>query len=388
MIAGWLSARWRRAGPEAVALGGSSALAYSRRLDGLRGVAISLVLMVHLASPTLPFSSEAWLATRRLVGWVGPTGVDLFFVVSGFLITSILLTCRESPGALRAFYVRRALRILPAYYAFVGLAFLLPLIRRAYPALADPWPTLLFVQNWQLAFNDGAPGWPNNILWSVSIEEQFYLIWPLAVYALSRRSLVRVTLALIVLSVVARVVSWQLIGGSAASFLTFCRLDGLALGALAALGCVPRRLTLVMVASGVAYGLTTAVVMAAIDIGFVGWLLLVAFGKLAISLFYYAVMLKLGGPANAAMVYLGRRCYGLYLFHAPAITFAGFAFPAYRWGVALPIAGLLWTLAAAELSWRLIEAPALSLKRFFPYRAREVGTMPAEAAATAARAAP
>ena len=143
-------------------------------LDGVRGIAIALVLLFHCFHP-LPLSAP----TRALSALCGSMfiGVDLFFVLSGFLITAILIRTRDDHRYYRTFYARRALRIIPAYYAVLAVVLLL------YPRFgADRWWLLTYLQNWVMALSNRSLSWNGfNHLWSLAIEEQFYLIWPIAI---------------------------------------------------------------------------------------------------------------------------------------------------------------------------------------------------------------
>jgi len=142
-------------------------------LDGLRGVAIALVLAAHLMQKVRPFPGKSYVAS------LGGLGVYVFFALSGYLITGLLVREHQRAGrvSLRNFYVRRCLRIMPAFYLMImvtlALAMLLPTVvvteRQALEAS-------LFVAN-----NTSAPmGWWLAHTWSLGVEEKFYLLWPLA----------------------------------------------------------------------------------------------------------------------------------------------------------------------------------------------------------------
>ncbi len=211
-------------------------------LDGLRGLAILLVVFHHawfgLHSATVP---DVVVQRLAYFGWAG---VDLFFVLSGFLITGILLDTKESPHYFRNFYMRRVLRIFPAYYAFlVLLFFVLPRTGLMYPQEAaqltanQPW-------YWSYTVNVllGREGWPatpwnTGHLWSLAVEEQFYLVWPVLVFLLSRRPLMWLAATTIIGAFVLRVflVRWQLFSPIGIHVLTLPRLDTLAMGAFLAI---------------------------------------------------------------------------------------------------------------------------------------------------------
>ena len=208
-------------------------------LDGVRGVAILLTLIFH------SFDSSQSLAP------VGERGVDLFFVLSGFLITGILIDTRSQAGYYRNFYVRRAVRILPLYYLFVVLMlFVAPRIAEALPdnlggvkdlrALGDGppgvWTVWVYLQNFVLAQGPRSlPGLGH--LWSLAIEEQFYLFWPIVIWFVPERWRFRMLFWGIVGTMLLRTgLLWGgVIDDWAARELTFTRLDSLMLGGLGAL---------------------------------------------------------------------------------------------------------------------------------------------------------
>lgn len=207
--------------------------AWIAELDGLRGIAVLLVAIHHFRP--LPWFPEPVRAVLGL-GWVG---VDLFFALSGFLITGILLDSVGAVNYYRAFYARRALRILPLYFAaLLAFCWFLPaagLTRPADPALL-PW-YWLHVSNWKSAFGDEVPALSH--FWSLAIEEQFYLVWPAVVAIAGARRLPWICLAMAMASAGAR---WGWMDqGYAKEFLyrlTPFRLESLALGGL--LACAAR----------------------------------------------------------------------------------------------------------------------------------------------------
>lgn len=197
-------------------------------LDGTRGIAIILVMAFHL-----------WRAPLTALGW---SGVDLFFVLSGFLITGILWDSRLAPDRARSFYVRRALRILPLYYGVLIAVFVIrPLFGWAHRlddlALAHEqiwyWTYLC---DWRIALNHPPAFTFLTHFWTLSIEEQFYLVWPLIVWRCSRRHTLAIAAAVAAGAFLLRLgVVFGTATPEAAYALFPCRLDALAVGAIIAL---------------------------------------------------------------------------------------------------------------------------------------------------------
>ena len=206
-------------------------------LDGLRAIAILLVLLIHL---TPGHNSDQGLRSLPFkladIGW---SGVDLFFVLSGFLITGILLKARANQKPMRHFLVRRMLRIVPAYFLALGVIFILaPVLSGAYPVPAASvqapyWLYLanLFPDTYEQQFGPFATGH----FWSLAVEMQFYVLWPLVVYHGSTGTVLRAGAACLVLAVAGRAIAaaW-----GAPWWVTFgwmpMRMDGLVVGAFIA----------------------------------------------------------------------------------------------------------------------------------------------------------
>lgn len=194
-------------------------------LDGLRGVAVALVVFYDF------FQHEGWVPFIS-AGW---TGVDLFFVLSGFLITGILLDTRAQPGYFRSFLLRRVLRIFPLYYGVLLVAFVLnsfihePRLAAAMGHQAWFWT---YTQNFLFAGNLDAVDGPFAHFWSLAVEEQFYLFWPIAVLFLSRRQLSRLCVLGVLFSVSFRLLVPVF---PFVYFFTPARWEGLLLGSLLAI---------------------------------------------------------------------------------------------------------------------------------------------------------
>jgi peptidoglycan/LPS O-acetylase OafA/YrhL len=330
-------------------------------LDGLRGVAVSVVLASH--------------ALRWMHG--GFLGVDVFFVLSGYLITSLLIAERDRTGRVdfTAFYRRRVARLAPAYLLMLVIAT---------PLLAGPlhgtvliplWQaigaTAVYSANWVGMANIDALG-PLMHTWSLSVEEQFYLLWPVAFVLLHRggRSLPRTLAAGASAVAVARAVGWMLHPGPWAYVATFTHSDGLLAGCLVAVllarrpaGTPARPLPGALVASAVsALGVLGAVLWVD-DAATYLFGLTLAVAATGVLVWHLATGLTPGGPAQgrldralcwAPLVFTGRISYGLYLYHLPIFQLVQ------RWhlGFARTLAletGL--TGAVAVTSWFALERP-------------------------------
>ena len=206
----------------------------SRRLpslDGLRAISIGLVFLGHLAySRGFPISEAVHRA-----GDLGNLGVRTFFVISGFLITGLIVAERQKKGGvdLTAFYMRRALRIFPAFFAFVIVAVLLSRIGFANIDRLDFLHAITYTSN----YRGSAPNFTFRHLWSLSVEEQFYLIWPLTFASLSLAMGKRTLAAVLVIVPIIRVALFSFVPGYedyvATAFESVC--DALATGCLLAL---------------------------------------------------------------------------------------------------------------------------------------------------------
>jgi peptidoglycan/LPS O-acetylase OafA/YrhL len=337
---------------------------YVEEFDGLRGVAVFGVMLFH----SKDLLEETPIAPAAHQGWAG---VNLFFVLSGFLITSILLRSRDQPQYFRNFYARRALRIWPLYFALLlfswGIAFALPLFEVSRTILDTPvLPLLLLVQN-LFAISLPAPLTPT---WTLAIEEQFYLAWaPLVKFARSRWVFIA-AIAIIALSPVARALATEWLGGTH----TLLNLDGLAFGALIAIAYTHARLR-----HDVMCALALAGAAGLCYLGFSPSPLLPTFlaatfagiiGVLVIAPTRYRWLRR--ALCFRWLVGLGTISYGLYLLHGWASTVVRtigidqFCQPLGIWGdITIVIMRIAFSIAMAWASWIVLEKPALRLKKYF-----------------------
>ena len=199
-------------------------------LDGIRGLAILLVVFFHNFG-FLQYFGFGWL------------GVDLFFVLSGYLITDILIRSIGNKHYLRNFYLKRILRIFPLYYLVVSVTvFILPSISRLWDNLQfyvnNQWWLWLYLQNWLYVIKE--PEQTNFLLhfWSLAVEEQFYLFWPWVILLFRKPGrLITVTIFILIGVIITRIILWvnQVEGLEYFGLYTFTRIDGLCIGSLLAL---------------------------------------------------------------------------------------------------------------------------------------------------------
>ncbi len=236
-----------RLGPVRAATTASPANPRIPALDGVRGLACLLVLSWHYVRgqvPAQPGTATAYALRCLDLNW---SGVDLFFVLSGFLLGGILLDHREAPNLFRVFYARRACRILPLYFAWLGLFLVLrfatasgdPAVRGVFdggsPTIAT-WAYATFLQNVAMALGNGfGPEWLS-VTWSLAIEEQFYLILPLVIRFVPPRRLPRLLIVLALSAPALRLLSIRAFPGHgwALYVLLPCRWDSLFIGVLGA----------------------------------------------------------------------------------------------------------------------------------------------------------
>lgn len=336
-------------------------------LDALRGIAVALVVVTHATRAYASTPLAAWLLEVPRFGWVG---VDLFFVLSGYLITGILLHTRDRPDYYRAFYARRVRRIFPLYFgALAVLWFVVPWCGDvgaylARPAIGDRWMLLTFTEN-IAPLRDTSGAWSVLHFWSLGVEEQFYLVWPLVVLASGAR-LRRVCLAIIVAAPLTRVL-WLAndVPPSLVYELLFARADALAFGAfLATGGRVPRWAVVVAAITFAVAFLAATDSQYSPGIQTVGYTAIAACAAGAVQ---YAVDRDSWLSRATWLQSLGRIAFGVYVVHLPIIEawrYAGWSTEAMavRWG-SLPLAlGASYALAfgcsipLAALSWRWWES--------------------------------
>lgn len=362
---------------------------YHPELDGLRFFAFLGVFVYHVF-PLVPVG-PAGTPVQVLVTWIasvlraGEWGVDLFFALSAYLITELLLREHERTGTIdiKSFYVRRTLRIWPLYYAFLLFAmFVEPWVLGRQLMTWDHFiPFAFFLGNWSLVHSYTLAS-SAIILWTVSIEEQFYLTWPLLVRWLKPR---RIPVLAVVLLIAANLTRLGLVLTGAeheqVHFNTFARLDGIAFGALIAW--IYHNRGTPRFAAWHRWSITLA--------GLAVWVLVVRYVDFAEALrpwlFYRYPLAGLGaaliligtiqpqgtarGPTTwKPLVFLGRISYGLYVVHYLAIALCEtFLFRQLGTAPRLAVALLSFPLTVylATCSYYLLEKPFLKLKLRFTH---------------------
>jgi peptidoglycan/LPS O-acetylase OafA/YrhL len=294
--------------------------AHIHELDGLRGLAALMVFFHHYmiigASPALGGFGSVRIAVS--VAKFGFSGVDVFFVLSGFLITSILLRDKTNPRYYRDFYWKRVLRIMPVYLLHLVYVRMLGADKNMYILLC-----LLFVANFSFALGVPVEG----PAWTLAIEEQFYIFWPQLVRRLSVQTMYMVSLGVVIASMMLRFASE--LHGSHVFIYTFYRLDGLALGALLACelsGQTPRhewvrRCLRVLHSKALLWVCGGAAAATMIVWNSHMWMSI--YLATTVVLFYRLVrgiVLRKGDPSlrwlrSPVAVYMGAVSYALYMFH-------------------------------------------------------------------------
>ena len=358
---------------------------YNPRFDGLRCIAIAAVMLYHF----VPSVGEPLSA--------GFYGVNLFFVLSGFLITTILLR-QEGPFSAKKYFNflgRRALRIFPIYYLALAIVY--------FANTPNIHERIIYLLTY--TYNIVMPGvnWKNDYtvnFWSLSVEEQFYLFFPLIVFALSSRLkwLIFACCGFIILSFLQVLANIYGVGGSAHQLFVFnyvsllTNIAPLSLGALAAILTWLNKTPGFLFTTDMEFAVLTLAVFALVFLSFRYQFIVVSFvntilvlkawsGGFSFRLLDRIVVSKYAG-------YIGRISYGIYVYHymirsfiddffiTPFLATAGpNQWGLYAWfldhpGIIRIISGSLLTITAAHLSYTYVERPLLSLKdKFFPYPA-------------------
>jgi peptidoglycan/LPS O-acetylase OafA/YrhL len=359
-------------------------------IDGLRALAALSVFVHHV------FEYPALVRVTG-AGWIG---VDLFFVISGYLITTILLGLRGSPHYFRNFYIRRTLRIFPPYYALFVLGLIYAVFDRSYHFSGRLWTayalyatSLVVVRPWYFGAESHLPGPARaiEVTWSLSIEELFYILWAPAVRFLKNRQLEVLVFSIILL---APVIRWYVhsAGHRTEYFFFPARMDTLALGALLAL--VRDRFPISLPGWPVIVGLVSSASLLFLiaDPESNAWFAIFGYSVIALSMALVLAFVLDRSAGNhpvcrvlrsRLLVRLGTISYMFYLLHLFVIksfreVFANLLVSHWVLNRILQVTGsLAVTVLLAALSWKYFESPILRLKDRF-------GTGPREPAAIGA----
>ena len=363
----------------------------SPALDGVRGFALLIVVIHNTAWISGP--SEQLLvklyAAGAAAGWVG---VQLFFVLSGFLITGILMDTRRSPDYLRRFFIRRALRIFPLYFVGIAIAVLLAATLAQNTDWANSvdryqWAYWTYVSNWTDPFTGGIPGLSH--LWSLAIEEQFYFLWPLAVWRTPSHKILRILVALVAAAPLMRfgMIAAGMPPITSYSF-TIARVDALAIGALLALCLQDDRLRIQLFRWLPAITAVSTSVLGALAFHQRGLHALespvLIYGQTLTAVLSACLIawtqkdpVSGGGKMSRIMTNgllrdLGKYSYAIYLIHAPLhAVFNEYATPIVRASdgplhlprlLAYTVFVLALSYGASRITWLILEQPALRLK--------------------------
>lgn len=361
-------------------------LTYRPRLDGLRFIAIALVLVEHFGS---------YLANFIAAGYYG---VDFFFVISGFLITSILIKDNRPSisASYRTFMGRRVLRIFPAYYLTIAV---LAIVNLEPTRELLPW-LLTYTFNYGAAlYRDAGNENPLYYLWSLSVEEQFYLVWPLLVLGLKRMPgrLIALTAVIVVASYAQ--ITFDLVAALNPFNYTGLpnRMGSLGLGALGAMWVAWRSLPERFLRSVWTEGAAVIAIAVALTVAFPFRFVVMGLCSLFFVLKASQYEFRLPGVdaflQHRWITYVGVISYGIYLFHIPVgVALTAYVFDPvwtripfdalgpfsvlrwHSWLIKLPLYSAV-SIAVATLSYRWLERPLLTLKdRWFSYRNAPVAT--------------
>lgn len=340
---------------------------YYEGLDSFRGIGILWIICCHYFSNN-PFFRFGWVS------------LEFFFVLSGFLITKVLLNSSKENHFFSRFYIRRMLRIFPIYFLFI-LTFFAVIFLFSKPnhfnfLKQNFFFYLIYVQNFLFIFKGLEPENFLNHLWSLAMEEQFYFLWPFAIFFIRKTiNLKKLLWFIIVFSFVLRIIVWWYWGEGFEVYHcnTFTRIDTIAFGCLLGCGFSYKNIN---------FKIRTLIILACIFVFILGFILFkdpfitnpmfctlgyTSFSILSIFFLEYFIaeknkfrFLKTNRPIN----YLGQISYSMYLFHIPL-----FMYISPKTGFSQTINGLLClliTFLLASLSYRFYEVKFLNMKKKFP----------------------
>jgi peptidoglycan/LPS O-acetylase OafA/YrhL len=347
-------------------------------LDGLRGIAILSVMVFH-------FSCVFENGASRLDHWVvslashGSRGVDLFFVLSGFLITRILIRSRESTNCLQSFYMRRVLRIFPVYFLYVFIVF--GIMRQFDPMSMQHtrlWPYLAYISNWQKGTGLADPHLTH--MWSLAVEEQFYLVWPLLVLLCPPKRLMQASVAICLFALGLRIVATGQVAPQILFRMTPFRADALAGGAIIA--CIFESERKTELIKRFALPVAGLVFLATLVLRGSAYAHALEFSAIVVgcaALIFFAAQQNPSALRHPLLTAVGKYSYGMYVYHLLMGSLIWSLLKTFH--NVVPLAALKWSyfpiasacvFAAAWLSYHYFEMPFLRLKERFAARVDSV----------------
>lgn len=354
-------------------------------IDGMRGIACLMVILFHSVLFSRAVFGDAGYEMYFSFMHLLQSGVDFFFVISGFLITGILMDTCNRKDALKTFYIRRSLRIFPLYYLILAV-FAVYIVFTNIQKLSDIIPYIFYLQNYSMAFRfDEFQNLSHT--WSLAIEEQFYILWPLIFLFCYRHSVKRAVLLCLlclIISIVSRVVLKDIGHLKWVYTAVFAHMDGLVLGALGSILLKHYKETLVLLRPCLLWGALISIFLVILDYVFFEQTSILGFMHVfCISLFYLCVILISVTSDNVSTVnrmfsmkpfrFLGKISYGSYVVHAPVMIWFTYRLKEFNLGfvpthLILFISGAVCTYVISYLLYQFYEKKFLILKdKYAPY---------------------
>lgn len=350
-------------------------LSYRHELDGLRAIAALMVMFFHFFELFAKVGSYPSIV--HTIASLGASGVSLFFVLSGFLITRILINSRGSEHYFRQFYMRRTLRIFPLYFLFLSIYyFLLPLVfNQPTVGARQQLAFWVYLQDFAVTFNWNSIG-PSHY-WTLAIEEHFYLFWPLLVFFLNNEKLQTAIGVIIFAALFTRIL--LVLNGNVVYYFTFTRMDELAIGAFLAILEQKQKFSRELSGSFARWGLSVLLVAGGLwyiydgqDHPVIQVVKYLFFGALYFSVIGWVICLPDNhwvkkGLQSTPLRFSGRISYGLYIYHLACFELIRTFLDSGNTWINLATS-IMATFLVAAISYYAFEKKFLDLKRYFNYR--------------------
>ncbi len=346
-------------------------LKYYNNLDGIRAIAVLMVMIFHF----FPAVNEGTLLPfLKKISIFGQTGVTLFFVLSGFLITRILINTKHKNNYFLNFYMRRFLRIFPLYYFFLVLSYyIFPIILNLkIPSFSQQIYYFTYLQNFAMTFHWDSIG-PGHF-WSLAVEEHFYIFWPILVYFLSISKLKKTIYFIIFFAFVLRIVF--VINNLNVFYFTFTRIDALAIGSLLAVFEKKEYIKQTNAIKFLSVLIISVIMLAILGVSFpekgnniVQITKFLFLATLYFGLLGYLISINKENIVNRILrshffSFTGKISYGLYVYHPISLVFFVHFF--YGYSILITILGsFLISYLLSTVSYYILEKSFLKLKRYF-----------------------